>query len=1016
MDTSFSVIMPTYNRKHCIKNAIDSLLSQTYQNFELIIIDDGSTDGTGEYLNKVYKNEIKNGKINYFQSPKNFGEASARNEGLKISKNKWIAYLDTDNEMLPEFLETFNYYISNNLGYKIFYAQIKNRNSSVIIGHKFDFDELVIGNFIDIGIFVHSIQLYRDLGGFDVKLDRLVDWDLIIKYTQKYQPVFIEKVLLNYDDGPDSSRISLSKSQDNNYKKIILKYIEKIPPERFTGEYLKYYTQIFLKDKEIEDKNQIIQFKSQEIQKKDQEVSIFKQLVQKKDLEIKQTVKQKDQEIQEKEKEIRIRYQDIDLTKAQLDSTKIELESTKIELNSRSRELSEVYRTRGWRLVVFVRRILDISIPGGSLRRKIAAFLFKCVRRIVRGTRLMKRLFVRLVHRELSFYYWSGLMSKIYRHARHKGMRQTIAKILARVLPRKGVLHRLTQLGIFSNSYNTNYYRWIQGVEQPFIEKLSVERETMLAALSCLPKISILMPTYNGDEIFFRKAVFSVINQWYSNWELCIVDDHSSHIAVKMVLDELRARGDSRIKIEERKENGGISLATNQAARLATGEFLAFLDHDDEIEPYALLLFVRELQKNNNIDASYSDCDKISINGYRYDPEFKPDWSPELLISVAYSSHFRIIRKRFFDKVGGLRKEFDGSQDYDLMLRITEYTQNVIHIPWVLYHWRAAPGSVALSSNEKPYAQSVGMRALQDAVLRRHIPGKAVLHRCANNNGVYKIAFDQNLIQDKITIIIPTKDALSVLRTCISSIQRLTKYPNYEIVVINNNSEKQETLDYFRANSFRVIDIPTESFNFSYINNKAVEMVDSEYIVFLNNDTEVINPDWLLELIGTMKIRDSIGVVGAKLLYPNNTVQHAGVAIVLDPDIIAHHAHLGISRDDNGFCGFAALLRNYSAVTAACMMVRKSIFVELGGFNENELAISYNDVDFCLRAVRAGYACVYNPDVLLYHHESFSKKRVSLPREIEYLVKMWKPIYPDHDPYINKHFEIRRIDYTLREK
>ena len=608
------------------------------------------------------------------------------------------------------------------------------------------------------------------------------------------------------------------------------------------------------------------------------------------------------------------------------------------------------------------------------------------------------------------------LLSETLRHVRDEGMKPTVNRVRNYILFGRGTLYTPSvQLEVPSDLYETNYYHWIKGIEGPFLEKLSREKEAMLASFSYLPKISVLMPAYNSDEIFFRKAIFSVINQWYPNWELCIADDHSSHKAVKIVLDELRARNDPRIKIKECPTNGGISIATNQALELATGEFAAFLDHDDEIAPYALFLFVSELQKNKNIDISYSDCDKITESGYRYEPEFKPIWSPELLVSMAYTTHFRIIRKKLIDEVGGLRKEFDGSQDYDLMLRVSEHAKNILHIPWILYHWRAIPGSAAFSTNEKPYAQSAGMRALQEALVRRNIPGTAVVHKYASNTSLFKIDFNQKLIRDKISIIIPTKDGVDVLRKCIASIKRLTKYPNYEIVVINNNSTKQETFDYFKSGGFRVIDIPTKSFNFAHINNKAVEMVDSEYIVFLNNDTEVINPDWLLEFIGTMKIRDSIGVVGAKLLYPNNTVQHVGITMILTDNIIAHHVYRDIEKNNCGPYGYAAVLRNYSAVTAACMMVRKSIFQKLGGFDERRFAVSYNDVDFCLRAIKAGYACVFNPDVLLYHHESFTREAIDIPEESANMMKTWSSVYPDYDPYYSRHFERLPPDFTFKK-
>lgn len=609
------------------------------------------------------------------------------------------------------------------------------------------------------------------------------------------------------------------------------------------------------------------------------------------------------------------------------------------------------------------------------------------------------------------------LLSETVRHIRYEGVSKTIVRVKNYLKHGKGTLHVSDATSTITDPYDTNYYRWIEGVERPFHQNLLLEKDTLLASFASLPIISVLIPTYNSDEIFFRKAVFSIINQWYPYWELCIVDDCSGNRSVSMVLDELQKRNDPRIKIERRKQNGGISVATNQAAALASGEFLAFLDHDDMVEPYALLLFVAELQKNQQIDVAYSDSDKIDVNGFRYHPEFKPDWSPELLLSLSYISHFRIIRKKLFDQVGGLRKNFDGSQDYDLALRVTEYARSVLHIPWVLYHWRAVPGSIALSSDAKPRARAAGLEALQEALIRRNIPGKATYHSCAyHNDGIYRIAFDQNLIQEKITIIIPTKDSVSVLRACIESIRKLTRYTNYEILVVNNNSEKQETFDYFSSGGFRVIDVPTSSFNFSYINNRAVEHADSEYIVFLNNDTEIINPDWLLELVGVMKLRDSIGAVGGKLLCFNNVIQHAGVTIMLSETIIAAHIFAGLDRNYAGYSNYAKILRNYAAVTAACMMVKKSVFQRVGGFNEKNLPIAYNDTDLCLRMREQGYDSVYNPEVLLYHHESFSREPGESPEEVRYMRERWNPIYLEYDPYVSKHFERRVPDYVLKEK
>ncbi|MFZ4632084.1 MAG: glycosyltransferase, partial [Patescibacteria group bacterium] len=719
----------------------------------------------------------------------------------------------------------------------------------------------------------------------------------------------------------------------------------------------------------------------------------------------------KSEEVESLNLNLNKKSEEVESLNLNLNKKSAEVESLNRSFELKNRELLFVTTSLSWRIINFIKKIIKIIIPDSSLGNKIALSVFRFFRKIFRNcikyfliilnlSLLIKAFLFSVAEGKIKYKSVPNLFKQTVWNIFNNGLAQTII-----------IIKEFNKKNNETDRYNNNYYRWIRGIEAPFIKNLKKQKERLISGFEYKPKISILVPVYNSDEIFFRKAVFSVINQWYQNWELCIVDDKSKNLSMKIILDELRDRKDDRIKIDVRETNGGISKATNQAAKMASGDFLAFLDHDDELEPQALLLFVLELQKNKNIDISYSDSDKIDTNGYRYNPEFKPDWSPELLLSVAYTSHFRIIRKELFNLVGGLRKEFDGSQDYDLMLRITEKTDKVLHIPWVLYHWRAVKGSLALSAEAKPFAQKAGLRALQEALERRKIPGRAVIKKGVGTSGLFKIEFDQNLIKDKISIIIPTKDALPVLKKCITSIKKLTSYPNYEIVVINNNSEKEETLKYLESADIKVLNIPTKRFNFSYINNKAVEMVDSEYVVFLNNDTEIINPKWLLELIGTMKIRDSIGAVGGKLLYQDNTVQQAGNIIDLDHKLVAYYV-----QDNNKKYIYSDLLCNYSAVGAACMIVKKSFFQKIGGFNEIELPASYDDVDLCIRFLLANHVCVYNPEVLLYHHESFTRKTGYIAAENNYIINNYKKYFPSGDPYFNRHFETFNNDFTLKEK
>ena len=558
------------------------------------------------------------------------------------------------------------------------------------------------------------------------------------------------------------------------------------------------------------------------------------------------------------------------------------------------------------------------------------------------------------------------------------------------------------------------YGKWIENIEAPFKKKNYSDINSTLNKLNYKPKISVLMPVFNSNEIFLRKAIFSVIYQYYQNWELCIVDDCSDKKIVKTILKEFQER-DNRIKVISLEKNAGISETTNKAAEMATGEFIGFLDHDDLLEPEALLENIKVLNVNRDADFIYSDDDKIDENGDRYDPQFKPDWSPELLLSYCYVSHFKLIRRSLFLNLGGFRKEFDGSQDYDFVLRLGEKTDKIFHIPKILYHWRSLPGSVAKSASEKPVSIERGRLAVKHALDRRNIRGSVVVSDFAkkSNLGVYKINFSPSDYSKKVTIIIPTKDKIDILSKCIDSIEQKTNYKNYEIMVVNNNSN-EETEKYLKKKNIKYINIKTDNFNFSKINNIAAEKSDSEFILFLNNDTKVVNSNWLLELVGVISLNEKIGAVGARLIFPDKRIQHAGVVLGLH-GFLAGHANKLLGFNSLGYLSYNLVMRNYSAVTAACMLTRKSLFKKLKGFDEKNLAVAYSDIDYCLRLVNDGYRTAYNPEALLYHYEGYSRGFNDNKREPEYFGNKWKEIIKN-DPFYNINLSLDNERFEIRTK
>ncbi len=499
-------------------------------------------------------------------------------------------------------------------------------------------------------------------------------------------------------------------------------------------------------------------------------------------------------------------------------------------------------------------------------------------------------------------------------------------------------------------------------------------------ALGILPKISVVMPVYNPPQEFFELAVASLRNQIYENWELCIADDASTAPWLRQRLHEL-ADDDKRIRICFRERNGNISLASNSAAELATGDFLLFFDQDDLLTIDALAEVALYLAEHTTTDVLYSDDDKIDSDGKRFAPQFKPDWSPELLLSYMYISHLFVVRRTLFEAVNGFRQGFEGSQDYDLALRVTERARSIAHLPYVLYHWRVLPGSTATSGDAKPASFEAGRRAVAEAFARRGVEVTVFRPDWAIKGamGVFWHNFSDE--GPSVSIIIPTKNQKEIFKRCVDSLTKTT-YRNFEMVIIDNGSDDQDTLSYLDSLRCRVLKIqnPTEKFNYAYINNRAVEQVNSRYVLFLNNDTEVQDPKWLSRMVGYAGLA-GVGAVGARLLYPDGRIQHAGI-IHGYYDGMAGPAFKLLPSWHHGYLSYGMVTRNYSAVTAACLLTPRQFFLEHGGFDEKQFSVAYNDVDYCYRLVDSGLRCVYSPGSELYHHEGFSRGFKDDPREV----------------------------------
>lgn len=578
-------------------------------------------------------------------------------------------------------------------------------------------------------------------------------------------------------------------------------------------------------------------------------------------------------------------------------------------------------------------------------------------------------------------------------------------------------LYDIYDTALSADSKGVSYQTWIDIYESQKPKKSDISALESYFNQTVL--FSVVIPTYNTNERYLRECIDSVLSQSFSNFELCIADDNSSDACVQEVLREYEQR-DRRIKVVYRQQNGHISEASNSALAITTGEYIVLLDHDDKLAEHALYYNAELIKNNPNAKIIYSDEDKIDEYGNRSNPHFKSDWNPDLFFSQNYVSHLGVYRTDIVKRIGGFRKGLEGSQDQDLLLRCLPHVSNqdIYHIPRVLYHWRMIEGSTAMAAGEKSYTTAAGIKVLTDYFSQYGPSGVTVEAGFVPNT--YKVNWPIPNPAPKVSLLIPTRDGKDITEQAVRSILDKTTYPNYEILIIDNGSIQPETLEFFEQiqredGRVRVIryDYP---FNYSAINNFGAKHTDGEIIGLINNDVEVISPHWLTEMV-SHAIRSDIGCVGAKLYYGNNTIQHAGVITSLGG--VAGHSHKHFSRDAVGYFHRLILVQNLTAVTAACLLVRREIYNQVGGLNEKDLTVAFNDVDFCLKVYSAGYRNLWTPYAELYHHESISRgaednleKIARFNREIDYMKRTWAKLL-DRDPHYSPNLTKAREDFSI---
>jgi len=955
--------------------ALNSVSVQTYPHIEIVLVN---------ALGKEHRHPsqpVSRFPVHFLDSVLPRSRSEAANVAVSSACGRFCLFLDDDDLIAPDHVSRLVAAVLGSRDVRVAYTGVEALDASQkrisLFDDPFSAIRLVEENYLPIHAVLFERALFEEGCRFDQSLDVYEDWDFWLQLSRRTDFRHVPGVSATYRIGGGSD-VGLAPNvmrQSEARKRIYEKWSAVLKADDYEALYFYHKRAQEALHRQLHELGDVLDHAREALGQAGHELD-----------GIRHELEETRHELEETRHELEGTRHELEGTRHELEGTRHELEKTCHEMKETRHGLADAHRdtqsllhSRSWRITTPLRRLGHMA----------------------RGARKVVRRFHEI-------------------HARHGGMWQVIKRTywLWR--------HDSTRLygwvrGDSALATVDAYHHWIETIESPSLPSPKALAST-LKEMRLNPLISIVMPVYNTTEEYLRACIESVFTQSYPHWELCIADDLSSAPHVRPILQEYASR-DVRVHVVYRKQNGHISHASNSALEHASGEFVALLDHDDVLPVDALYFMARAINDNPDAMIFYSDEDKIDAMGRRFDPHFKSDWNPDLFFSQNYVSHLGVYRRNILNRIGGFRAGVEGSQDQDLLLRCLLHIRHdqIIHIPRVLYHWRMVEGSTALDSGEKIYTTEAGVKSIKDYFSEKGTEGMRVDVGVAPNT--YRVQWP---IQDPaplVSLLIPTRDRKSITEVAVCSILEKTTYLNYEIILLDNGSVEAETLEWFTAiqcadERVRVIryDHP---FNYSAINNFGVKHARGSLIGLINNDVEVISPDWLTEMV-SHALRKDIGCVGAKLYYSNGSIQHGGVVLGLGG--VAGHSHKHYGKDQPGYFFRLKLIQNLSAVTAACLIVRKEVYQEVGGLNETDLAVAFNDVDFCLKVRQAGYRNLWTPYAELYHHESVSRGAEDTPekverfrKEVQFMKSKWGRTLME-DPYYNPNLTKDREDFSIASK
>ena len=1030
MDTTHtplvSVMIPYYNCKEYIHETVASVKQQTYPNIEIIIVDDGSDSDHADYLQTFLADQPD---IRFIHQ-KNKGVSAARNQAAQLASGQYFLFLDADDVILPTYIEKCVEVLENHSDCKLVYplAELFGAATGIWELPEYQgFKSLLLGNKFP-SVSIHRSADYRTLNGFDETLATHEDWDYWIRLLQSGSSVYqIPEILFRYRKRSDQSSLVDQLLQNPELNRQDWQQVYLKNSAIFTQHHLSYWD-LFQTLNQLEILNHCNQqLKIKNTQLREENMSFEKQnqalhTLLEQVLQQSITIASQTHSLQQQIDVLTDAIKNGQYADQQLNTYQKTIEKLEQQIDQLNTELQQQHRAVNDKETHIINLSHILATQHGlseKLTRYSSLYSYKTFKpilvleRSIQSTNRYRKAFRRLVQEK-------GSIGKAYQFLRHLYLdhdMKTVKQFLkGHIAPQTVADSGIT---LSNNTFDiTNkhaYQQWVQvndTLSEQDIQTISEE----IQAFKHLPKISVLVPVYNVDTKWLIQAIDSVREQYYPNWELCLSDDASPNADIRPLLEKYAA-ADSRIKVIFREKNGHISENSNSALALCTGEWVALMDHDDLLPPNALFEVVKVLQSKPDTALIYSDEDKIDEKGERFMPHFKSDFNLDLLYGQNYISHLGIYRTEIAKEIGGFRKGLEGSQDYDFLLRYLLKIDHskVVHIPKILYHWRAIEGSTALAAGEKSYTTEAGIKALQHHFALKSSDVTVTRGKADN---LYRVQWHWPN-QPLVSLIIPTRNGYAITKQAIDSILNKTTYQNYEILLVDNNSDDPQALAYFeeiaRHPKVKLLRYP-HPFNYSAINNFAVEHAQGEIIGLINNDIEVINGEWLQEMV-TQAQRPDIGCVGAMLYYPNDTVQHAGVIIGISG--VAGHSHKYYLKKHPGYFSRLYLIQNLMAVTAACLLVRKDVFNEVNGLNEQDLTVAFNDVDFCLKVHAAGYRNLWTPFAQLYHHESISRghednpeKQARFKREIDYMINTWHT-NTLQDPYYNPNLTLEHENFSI---